>query len=134
MVRYRVIQSFSQTISQISCGHEIMSNPITYLDVSQSKDDDLVDDILNFFFNYYPTLAKNFQNHRPMRIHKMFAPPIKSDWSLIDHLQPSYILHHIQNTPYKDQRIKLDNEPKYESRYTRYHDDLRSKDHLHNSH
>ena len=46
MVSFRVIQFFSQTTSQMSCGHENMSNPITYLYVSRSESDDSVDDIL----------------------------------------------------------------------------------------
>ena len=50
VVSFCVIQSFSQTTSQMSCGHEKISNPITYLYVSQSKGDDLVDDTLETFF------------------------------------------------------------------------------------
>ena len=50
MVNYCVIQFFNQTTSQISCGYEIMSNPIAYLYVSRSEGDNSVDDILNFFF------------------------------------------------------------------------------------
>ena len=50
MVSFCVIQSFSQTTSQMSCGYRNMSNPIIYLYVSRSEGDDSVDDILNFFF------------------------------------------------------------------------------------
>ena len=46
MATFRVIQSFSQTTSQMSCEYENISNLITYHYVSQSKDDDSVDDIL----------------------------------------------------------------------------------------
>ena len=41
-----VIQSFSQPTSQMSYGYRNISNPITYLYVSRSEGDDLVDDIL----------------------------------------------------------------------------------------
>ena len=50
MASYRVIQFFSQITSQMSCGHENMLDPITYLYISQSKGNDLVDDILETFF------------------------------------------------------------------------------------
>ena len=50
MASYRVIQSFNQTTSQISYGHENISNPITYLYVSWLKDDDSVDDALETSF------------------------------------------------------------------------------------
>ena len=50
MASYRAIQSFNQTTSQMNCGYEIMSNLITYLNISQSEGDDLVDDTLEFFF------------------------------------------------------------------------------------
>ena len=50
MVSFRVIQSFSQTTSQISCGYKNMSNPITYLYVSQSEGDDSVNDTLETLF------------------------------------------------------------------------------------
>ena len=134
MVSYRAIQSFSQTTFQMSYGYENMSNSITYHYISWSEDDDSVDDILNFFFNYHLALAKDFQNHHPMRSHRMFAPLIRSDWSLIDHSQSPCTLHHIQNTPHKDQRTKLGSESKYGSKCTRYHGDLKSKDRIHNSH
>ena len=45
-----VIQSFSQTISQMSCGHKIMLNSITYLNISRLEGDDLVDDTLEISF------------------------------------------------------------------------------------
>ena len=45
----------------MSCGYENMSNPITYFYISQSEGDDSIDDILNFFFNYHPALAKDFR-------------------------------------------------------------------------
>ena len=50
MASFFVIQSFSQTTSQMSCGYENMSNSITYLNISRSKDDDSVDDTLKIFF------------------------------------------------------------------------------------
>ena len=50
VVSYCVIQSFSQTTSQMSCGHKKISNLITYHYIPRSKDDDLVDDTLKFFF------------------------------------------------------------------------------------
>ena len=134
MASYRAIQSFDHIISQMSYGYEIMSSSNTYLYVSRSEGDDFVDDMLEIFFNYHLALAKDFQNHRPMRSHRMFALLFRSDWSLIDHSQPLCILHHIQNIPCKDQRTKLGREPKYRFMYIRYHDDLRSKDHLHNFH
>ena len=49
MANYRVIQSFSQITFQMSCGYENISNPITYLYVSQSEGDDSVDDALKIF-------------------------------------------------------------------------------------
>ena len=50
MVSSYVIQSFSQTTSQMRFGHENMINPITYLYVSQFEGDDLVDDTLKKIF------------------------------------------------------------------------------------
>ena len=50
MASFYVIQSFSQTTSQMSCGHENISNPITYLYVSRSKGDGSVDDTLEILF------------------------------------------------------------------------------------
>ena len=50
VISYRAIQSFSQIIFQMSCGYEIMSNPITYLNIYQSEGNDSVDDILKKFF------------------------------------------------------------------------------------
>ena len=50
MVSFHVIQSFSQTTSQMSCGHENILNSITYHYISQSEDDDLVNDTLEIFF------------------------------------------------------------------------------------
>ena len=46
MISFHIIQSFSQTIFQMSYGHENMSNLITYLYVSQLEGDDSVDNIL----------------------------------------------------------------------------------------
>ena len=50
MASFRVIQSFSQTTSQMSCGYKNILNLITYHYVSRSEDDDSVDDTLKFFF------------------------------------------------------------------------------------
>ena len=50
VVSYRIIQSFSQTTFQMSCGYENISNLITYLYVSQSEGDDSVDNILEILF------------------------------------------------------------------------------------
>ena len=50
MISYHAIQSFNQITSQMSRGYGIMSNPIAYLNVSQSKDDDSIDDILETLF------------------------------------------------------------------------------------
>ena len=50
MISFCVIQSFSQTTSQMSCGYGNISNPITYLYVSRSKGDDSIDDILESLF------------------------------------------------------------------------------------
>ena len=60
MVSSRVIQSFSQTTSQMSCEHRIMSNSITYHYVSHSEGDDSVDDTLKTLSNYHHALAKDF--------------------------------------------------------------------------
>ena len=62
MASSHVIQSFSETTSQMSYGNKNMSNPITYHYVSQSESDDSIDDILKTFFsNYHPALAKDFR-------------------------------------------------------------------------
>ena len=79
MASFHVIQSFSQTTSQMSCRHRNMSNPITYLYVSRSEGDDSVDNILKKISNYHSALAKDFQNHHPMRSHRIFALLIRSD-------------------------------------------------------
>ena len=50
MISFCIIQSFSQTTSQISYRHENMSNPTTYHYVSRSKGDDSVDDTLETLF------------------------------------------------------------------------------------
>ena len=64
------------------------------------------------------------------RIINLWDPALAKDF----HSQPSCIRHHIQNTLHKNQRIKLGSKAKYRFIYTKYHNDLRSKDHLHNSH
>ena len=128
VVSYRAIQSFSHTTFQMTYKYGVMSKSNAHQYVSWSEGDDSVNDILIFFFNYHPTLAKNFLNHHPMRSHRMFALLIRSERSFIDYSQPPFIFYYIQNTTQKDQRIKLENESKYGFMYIRYHDDLRSKD------
>ena len=111
-----------------------MSSLNTYPYVSRSKNDDSVDDALEILSNYYPTLAKDFLSHHPMRSHRIFFLLIRSDRFLIDHSQPSYTLHHTQNISYKPQKVMLRYEPKYKIMYMRYYGDYRSKDYLHYSH
>ena len=131
---YRVIQSFDHTISWKDHGYENMSNLNTYPYVSQSDDDDSTDEPLETLSNVHPALVGDFLSYHLMRPHRMFSPLIRIDRFLVDHLQSSCIFHHVQNTPYKAQRVKLGNESKYRFMYIRYHSDLRSKDHLHYSH
>ena len=50
VVSYHAIQFFSYIMSQMSNGYGIMSKPNTYLYVSQSEGDELIDDILKISF------------------------------------------------------------------------------------
>ena len=50
MASFHVIQSFCQTIFQMSCGYKNISNPTIYHYVSRSKGDDSVDDTLETLF------------------------------------------------------------------------------------
>ena len=134
MISSHTIQSFDHTISQMSYEHEIISNPNTYLYVSRSKGNNSIDDILETLSNYHHTLVKDFLNHQPLRLHKMFSSLIRSNQFLVDHSQPPCILHYIQNIPHKPQRVKFGNEPKHRFTYIKHHGDLKSKDHLHYSH
>ena len=50
MASYHVIQSFSQTIFQMSCGYKNISNTITYHYVSRSESHNSVDDTSEILF------------------------------------------------------------------------------------
>ena len=54
MVSYRVIQSFSQTTSQMSCGHENMLNSNIYPYISRFDNDDSIDESIKFFSTVHP--------------------------------------------------------------------------------
>ena len=54
MVSYRAIQSFDHTTSRKDRGYENMSNPNTYLYVSQSKDDDSMDEPVEIISTIHP--------------------------------------------------------------------------------
>ena len=60
---YRAIQFFDHTLPQICNEHESMSNPNAYSYSSQSLGEDSIDEILKIFFNFYPTLIKDFLSH-----------------------------------------------------------------------
>ena len=54
MVSYHAIQSFNHTTSRKRYGYENMSNPNTYPYVSQSDDDDSIDESVEIIFTVYP--------------------------------------------------------------------------------
>ena len=109
---YCTIQFFDHTTFQTDYGYVNMSSLITYPYVSQSDNDDSIDEPIKFFLLFTPTLVKDSQSHHPMRLHRMFSPPKKSDRFLIDYSQPLCILHHTQNIPHTSQSGMLENTPK----------------------
>ena len=53
MISYRAIQSFDHTLSRKDHGYENMSNSNTYPYISQSDDDDSIDELVETFFTIH---------------------------------------------------------------------------------
>ena len=104
-----------------------------YIPIDSSSINDNSNEELEILSNLHIALAKNFLSYLEMRIYRMSFPLTQSDRFLID-------LHTtcIYNPPYPKHSIHdlviVKYKPKYGFIYIRFHDDIRSKDHLHNSH
>ena len=67
---YHAIQSFNHTTSQKGHRYENMSNPNTYIYVSQSDDDDLVDEPVKTFSTVHPYSSQRLSESSSYEITK----------------------------------------------------------------
>ena len=73
-----------------------MSNPITYSCLSQSYNDDSINETLEIHSNFHSAWIKDFLNHYTIRVYRMRSPLTRSGRFFVDLLttfvhNPSYL-------------------------------------------